>query len=521
MTPDTVCAHSSMAAGVSNPFVSAQPTSLPLSPFSFARPAACASECARLPVHLVLCRHSELIDWALPTTATVVQDVPLYELIIYNNGEALSSLPSGARERRIPNVGREAFCHVTHMLEMQRVSRACGAQCLPAYVILAQAKACLGRMANCAAVVRRVSTALGRAQAQLSPRNFLVPLQHAETVEYATDFGGMGMNPSSRRMRRMQECWRRELTYSLLNSPKLARSIIDAALKGQLGFSTGANYIVDRATVLNVPTVLLSHLEQIMRRSRPFPWVDLALGVTPIGEHFQNSVHTDTVAHQLLCCDTQMNHTCLPWLLERFWPMIVGPGIGEGIFEPRACRDVGGGGGQCQFLEGNFAAALTTWEARRLIVHFNDAEVTALVGLLDAGHEEHLVRTVLGLRVEWERKWTQAAAVVWAPCTIGTASCQFDRGNLKYTVFTRGASTPSFAEGAATACVTLIANASVWLASIPHVVNLSMPWPAPQRSAVATRHLSTLKAGLRKVFVRCLQGKMVLLRANASLPSMW
>ena len=71
-----------------------------------ARPPDCTAACSSLPTRLVLCRHSENVVWAIPPA-----EGASYELLVYNNGEPLTSLPAHVQQQRIPNVGREAFCH--------------------------------------------------------------------------------------------------------------------------------------------------------------------------------------------------------------------------------------------------------------------------------------------------------------------------------------------------------------------------------------------------------------------------
>ena len=139
----------------------------------------CTAECRALPAtQLALCRHSEDLAWAIPSA----EGAP-YRLVINNNGHPMTSLPPHVLERRIANVGREAYCHVKHMLEMRRVADKCGTSCIPKHVILAQGWPCqqaqnYSTQRSCAHLVHQISTALGRGEAHISPRNFLVPLQH-------------------------------------------------------------------------------------------------------------------------------------------------------------------------------------------------------------------------------------------------------------------------------------------------------------------------------------------------------
>ena len=45
-------------------------------------PPDCTAACSSLPTRLVLCRHSENVDWAIPPA-----EGASYELLVYNNGE--------------------------------------------------------------------------------------------------------------------------------------------------------------------------------------------------------------------------------------------------------------------------------------------------------------------------------------------------------------------------------------------------------------------------------------------------
>ena len=157
-----------------------------------------------------------------------------------------------------------------------------------------------------------------------------------------------------------------------------------------------------------------------------------------------------------------------------------------------------------------------------MTVSFTDGEFEAFAGLADARGGQ-LERAVLSIGPEFERTFTHDKARQWAPCSSATdpnSRCHFDRGNLKYVKFSRSHATPSFEEGAGAACVKLMTNTSVWLASLPRVANVS--GGTGPRSTYPT---STLHAGLRKVFAHCLQGKMVLRGVNTSAeegpPRLW
>ena len=78
-------------------------------------------------VTVVLCRHDESVRWAVDGLRGVT-DV---DLIIYNNGPPLG-IP---QERLLRNVGREAFCYLTHMLDV--LSR--GEEAIANYTIFSQA----------------------------------------------------------------------------------------------------------------------------------------------------------------------------------------------------------------------------------------------------------------------------------------------------------------------------------------------------------------------------------------------
>ena len=475
-------------------------------PPGFASPLDCNTECGRLPVRVGVCRHSESVSWAYPDS-----NAPSFELVVYNNGGPVSpKLPASVRERRIPNVGLEAFCHTMMLLEVKHVARQCGEQCVPGHIFLLQGNACVMRHTSngksspgsaryCRERVLRITSALARG-AHVMPRGHLVPLQPAETTLYANDYS---------RSRGTLACWHNELNDLLLDAPKLAHAIMATRTSGELGYSAGANYIVERETVLSTPAAWLSHLAETLLRSRPLPWTD---DIEANATTFKGRFKHETLRHQTQCCNRDKNHTCLPWLLERFWPLMLGPGGSNStVGVPPACHDKDGARGDCQYFEGNFKASLDTWNVRRHTTKLNGDDYATLVDAADANQLESAVEAA---RPELQSAFHQKRAQELAPCNAEKV-CRFKDGSLKFRSFNSSKTKAYFAAGAGWACLQDLANASLIQASLPHVLNVSIP-PSAELGSFAS-----LRRALHGFLYSCLENQMQLLPASSPQPDMW
>ena len=484
-------------------------------------PPDCTAACSSLPTRLVLCRHSENVDWAIPPA-----EGASYELLVYNNGEPLTSLPAHVQQQRIPNVGREAFCHLLQLLTVKRTLEHCGEHCAPEHVILAQAAACLYPTANklvahggaaCRAVVEDISSALGRREAHLAPRGQLVPLQSV-SIGYVSDLPPVTYGKLA--------CWEKDLSGLLMDSPRLAHAIITASRALQLGYARGANYIVGRDTILNTPTRWLTQAVHHLLTTRPLPWtrnqnVSQGSGGT-------RRFNGETLLHQAVCCPTNVGgsepgpsrrHTCWPWILERFWSTLMGPGHHRG--DGAACSDAHGGGGHnCKHFEGNFAAAKEAWVVRRHTFGMHPKEFEALMAAADAenaGIEPRLTKAFDEVQRVLQRDWNQSMLLSRprpdvARCT--GKKCVGVKGRIRGREFDRSDTTPYFERGGALQCVP---NATLLVESVPHLVNFST-------TSTSECKTCTLEHAVRRYWENCMDWRILLWptgEGGAPPPDMW
>lgn len=250
-------------------------------------------------VQLVLCRHSENISWALQG----LRYTPSAELVIYNNGEPTNmdddGIPDGQHspsltEISIPNVGREAFCYLTHLRQIQETAARCGASCTPAAVVFSQAMPdCSKGMTNvirdsikehmseawCRERVLQMVRALASG-ATLRPRGF-VDLDPGRQVSiYPT--------PSF--------CWREEIErvtgsvgYQIFTKAGAAAS--------SFHYSPTAQFAVSRANLLATPRSWVESALAELNRSKPLPWLDMRL--SPGKQSLAHQWVTSTVRHSL------------------------------------------------------------------------------------------------------------------------------------------------------------------------------------------------------------------------------
>ena len=260
-------------------------------------------QCRTTP-QLVLARYNEDITWARNATGV--------RLIVYNSGEPLGL---AADERRVPNAGREALSFVTHLLELQRTARECGATCTPRAVIFSQATPMCSKEHG-----RVSSTAWGMAMAQRCSQHVL---RYARAVADGAalrptgfvplDYGGTMFQAV---LKEVGDCWRTAMA-NLFGGPSALLDVI--GLHDWVYYNPSAQFAVARANILATPSEWLERAAQEMRASRLLPW----LKRRSLQALQKRRPKAASMAHQQQCCDASQRHTCLPWLLERTWALLL------------------------------------------------------------------------------------------------------------------------------------------------------------------------------------------------------
>ena len=463
-------------------------------------------ECMDRIVDVVLCRHSESIDWALPLVAGNSSQL---RLVVYNNGNRLGRLPARVRESKIPNVGREAFCYITHLLTMRQVESHCGKKCLPAYTVLAQADICGFAMRGCPAAdkLRRGLAPLVRGEGTLAPYGSLVPLHREGSLFYANDYGKQG--PAYR-------CWEKQLGASLLNATALAKVVLSAGPLGKMGYVAGANYIIPRSALLSVPGAWLRHAHHSFLATRKLPWYTAAeLQKSSI---FRGRPNRETLVHQSMCCQTEMRHTCMPWILERFWPVVLGA-TGRGMNTPICDQSHPSGQhgrGACQHFEQNFRASLRSWRTVRFTAALEKDEFRSLLAAAAAAVSKQRDPLMESVAQALQPALGGPIQIIIVGCQGARSRCNIREGSMRDHHFSENSTRPSFEEGAGWDCLRLATNASELVAAVPHIYD---------RTAKPDVH--PLRRAIRKVFEACLKDRVALLPrtaengATSSDPDFW
>ena len=278
-------------------------------------------------VELVLCRHEEDIEWAMRLLSRVPRG--RLKLVVYNNGPPLQQLNLTlsaelrplVEERMVPNVGREAYCYVRHLLAVKRRGGS-DATSIPELFVFSQGQpTCTGK--HPAQYSRRRSKqskserreACGQLRAQqiqalalsddvtLQPRGF-VDLDATSAVSW--DAGALELSdPAIRR------CWASELA-------NLTGGQISMSANAQLyriTYSPWAQFAVARSNVHATPLQWLEHARAALEASEPFPWAAPMQNTSgsPTGRRQKVSKNDERGT----CC--RRGRTCLPWILERMW----------------------------------------------------------------------------------------------------------------------------------------------------------------------------------------------------------
>ena len=261
-------------------------------------------------VQLVLCRHDESIEWALNSSA---------EVIVYNNGAPLGAADAAlVDERSVRNVGREAFAFVTHVLSLLSAAKA-DATAVPDYVVFSQAvPVCInppdGVLQNlrgqqfsraptswCASRLLRLVRELHLGLAWPFPNGF----SFIDSAR-AQNYGYVGESRS---------CWASDLS-GLLGQQVVSERVM-AHLFGQLNFVPAAQFVVSRSSLISAPRRALRRAWTAMNRSRLLPWF------SPDPRVRKGRILAAKRRHEAECCNSTAKLTCLPWQLERLWPVLL------------------------------------------------------------------------------------------------------------------------------------------------------------------------------------------------------
>ena len=231
-------------------------------------------------VDLVLCRlDAEDVSWATKTFSPKANGV---RVLVYGTGNAVGDL-SGAIGRTLQQGSHETTCYLAHIERLVDEYN----DTAKSTVFSPARPRCEGNTA-CTEHVVRVVLALASGQASIAPNGF-APVQSSPVVDFW------------RGMPRTLLCL--PAAYSKLSQGRDLYS--DAEFTS---FSPMGSFAVARTNLLATPRGWLRRASEAMDNA--------TMGSSP------NS-----------CC--MPRHTCMPWLLERLWPMLLGTphrGCGAGAY---------------------------------------------------------------------------------------------------------------------------------------------------------------------------------------------
>ena len=238
-------------------------------------------------VHLVLCRlAAEDISWAADA---VVSRGPKTAVFVYNAGPPLQ-LPAAAAvqftERKLLHGGHEAYCYLEHI---QRSIR--GGNGFAAATVFAPAQP---RCADGKTVAPRCTQRLAEVLHQLSNKNASIEPNGYAPIEPAP----------------IADFWQ-DLSQTLTCLPdQYAQLSMGRDLHTDsefFSYSPAGAFAVARKNLLSAPRGWLRRAQEAMRNASA---ASAALGLAPLNSGMQH-----------LCCSQE--RTCVPWLLERLWPMLL------------------------------------------------------------------------------------------------------------------------------------------------------------------------------------------------------
>ena len=263
-------------------------------------------------VTVVLCRHNESIGWAL----AAFRDSDNVQLLVYNNGPPLH-IPE---ERPLRNVGREAFCYLTHMLSVLRR----GVHAISNFTIFSQAAPMFdarrgglysGRPAQ--AHIMNVAKSLAAGRSQVYPRGFSTAIGRDSHFDGTHGHYGPFMSWNTP-PRCYQSEWSRLLGTSYGWSWAADR---------QLLYTPTAQFVVARANLWNAPRGWMRRAWVALNRTELFPWRALCQGAGACKEEQTRFLTKDEAERS--CC-ARVSGSCLPWMLERLWAILLSDGVPSG-----------------------------------------------------------------------------------------------------------------------------------------------------------------------------------------------
>ena len=366
-------------------------------------------------VELVLCRHMESVEWALRISSTV-QSVGL---AVYNNGPPLEGVPIGI-ERQISNVGREAFCFLEHMVRLRRTAKTCGAACVSPIILFSQANPSCSKVGDLAVQYGAAArTRAGTAQQTMCEVHFEQQVRLLASGQVTLEPRGfVDLDPSRKEPARLTtsvkaECWQSTL---LRISDGVGGFFFDGngggtksgggvgARAQPLYYSPGSQFAVSRENLLESPRGWIDRAHAELQRSRPLPWVD-CMSRRRRGTDLRRARACTSSEQAVRCCDAAKNHTCLPWLLERFWAALLDREQDAGSTVPS---------GEPSPLGGGLERAAAGFEADRALSKPARAEIRSEIGSAAAhGARSDVARAAERRRLEsrlWAARWSAAAS---------------------------------------------------------------------------------------------------------------
>ena len=267
------------------------------------------------PVELVLARHAEDVQWA---TGLVQAAGGKLGLTIWNNGWPIVPIRNQhIIERNIPNRGREALPYLLHMLEVRERARQCGEHVLPRAFVFAQASG-MCRKPDFGTHGWRGSSChqrLTHAILSLSNGSRIEPFGFADLE--ATTTMSMGYQELQ------SPCWR-DSFLDMLGHSRRASDMFNLRNLTRLSYAPEAQFAVDRSAILASPPGWMERAVQRLEVSKPLPWnvssAFVRMYKRPLDvSDLATPAYKDVVIAS--CCDA--GHTCLPWILERFWAVLL------------------------------------------------------------------------------------------------------------------------------------------------------------------------------------------------------
>ena len=236
-------------------------------------------------VHLVLCRlFSEDIGWA---TDSIAMTNTKMKVFVYNAGPPLQLSPDAASKvdvRALKQGGHESFCYLEHILQ----SLHGGGNFAAATVFAPATPRCIGMPAPaCTQQITDALHMLREKNATIEPNGY-APINPSPIADFWHDV------PLTLTCLPAQ--------YEQLSNGRHLDSDADF-----FSFSSAGSFAVGRKNLLSAPRGWLRRAQDMLGNAS---LLSSAAGIAPTS---RGEMH--------LCCNPE--RTCVPWLLERLWPMLL------------------------------------------------------------------------------------------------------------------------------------------------------------------------------------------------------